>query len=1595
MGTKVTSSSGSVLEEPEIQKLQMQAKIFKENSLNKLNALKSTTQLLEKQSILYQQAFAQLFGDSVRTFKFQLSQHMNNLETLLNAETLHDMDSNPTAISVDQVQFVRSEVKESQDYTTMTAETYIGNNYPEDDLPKKRKSYLTESSSPIVRHWNREATTVGIVMSDCTSDQNKTELEKNIDPLMNLKIVQSETHELDQKESLTRSQFEGQLKEKSKVITDLKVKEGKDIDTMIEMDKQIKFLNEILYKRNQSIQTIHMLAPKCATYNGRSTFANPKYLKIAQSEKPRLYEIPYDTSDPANRFCPNGEETVTLEKESRSKLDKDKVKPYDYTYQNSLYETFKPPSKTYLDQLERAKEVRKTMWRKTFFKSPSSIVKWRLLKITLQAPFLNVQKTFDRSRSSLELGIQDHSNEQSSSKLVPKVVPLAVKTATSRQELGLTIDPPSHSMQSDNRSLKNVMENPNHLNEPNEAIPEVNPVVPKPNQVVDIHDPNEMVNIPDDIDLVNYDKEDPEEDPEEEPEEDVDIELIFPYEVEGDKTLPPGDVSSDSVSSDSESEDEEVDVVPEATAGTITQKPYAIRDFPRGLFEVGESSSARDSSHVDGLAPWALRRDLEASRAQARNKIREKERELLNHDLENVERALGNVLERISVLESGKNATLKKRLVKTETKLAWARMKHDTAERRLHESRVWNKMFYLDMVRIGVVPKPPSDDEDIEGPRKKLKNSTSDGTGGGGASGAGAGGAGAGGAGAGGVGAGGAGVCGAGPAAPEITGCTYITFMNDCKERDKVKFATATLQGRALTWWNRRIASMGIDAANGTDIDGYTNRFHELALLCPRMVEPEQVKVEQYIRGLSKNIRGDVTSSRPVGINEAVRMAYQLMRQIIQDKTNEVSEGKKRKGEGDRGGRGENRRDYNRLQNQRRANAGAMTNAAPNDNEVFPKCKNKKHAGDFWKCGKCDCPKLKKNGQGGNNRGVVYKLGAVDAQQDPKVVTGTFLLNNRYATDLFDSGADKSFVSTNFSNLIDIKLVELDTCYEVGLADGKIVFPEELPGLPPPKQVEFRIDLIPSAAPVVRAPYRLAPSEMKELSKQLQELSEKATSYPARKSCPIIAFRTRYGHYEFQVMPFGLTNAPAVFMDLMNRVCKPYLDKFVIVFIDDILIYSKNKEEHGEHFEDYLKIAKDEKCTQSFENVILDLDVRAILCHEIDSIVEFMHDPAKIEAIKIGRNRLLQRKVATIFGFGSAPILLLPEGSEDFVMYCDASLKGFGAVLMQREKVIAYASRQHGKSEENYTTHDLELGAMVFALRLWRHYLYGTKFTVYTDHKKPTQYRKGGGGENVVADALSKKDKEPIRVRALVVTVHNNLPEQIQNAQVEACKEENIGAEGFHGEGETFEVRFDGTKCLKGRVWLPLFGGLRGLIMLESHKSKYSIHTGSDKMYHDLRKLYWCPNMKADIATYVNMIQFVDRLTKSTHFIPMNEKYKMDKLTRLYLKEIVCRHGVPVSIISDRDPRFASRFWRSIQKSLGTNLDMSTAYHPETDGQSERTIQTLEDMLRACVIDFGSGWDKHLPLAEFSYNNSYHLLLTPATFRSSIRRKCNTPVFLE
>ncbi|GJX42485.1 putative reverse transcriptase domain-containing protein [Tanacetum coccineum] len=395
------------------------------------------------------------------------------------------------------------------------------------------------------------------------------------------------------------------------------------------------------------------------------------------------------------------------------------------------------------------------------------------------------------------------------------------------------------------------------------------------------------------------------------------------------------------------------------------------------------------------------------------------------------------------------------------------------------------------------------------------------------------------------------------------------------------------------------------------------------------------------------------------------------------------------------------------------------------------------------------------------------------------------------------------------------------------------------------------------------------------------------------------------------------------------------------------------------------------------------------------------------------------------------PILALPDGSENFVVYCDASHKGLGAVLMQKEKVIAYASRQLKVHEKNYTTHDLELGAVVFALKMWRHYLYGTKCVVFTDHKSlqhildqkelnmrqrcwlellsdyDFEIRYHPRKANVVVDALSLKERsKPLRVRALVMIIGLNLPKQILSSQSEARKEENFINEDLHGMINKLEPRADGTLCLNNWSWISCFRELRALIMHESHKSKYSIHPGSDKINQDLRRLYWWPNMKAEIATYASKCLtcaktaagqdtiwvIVDRLTKSAHFFPMREDDTLEKLARQYLKEVVSKREVPLSIISDCDGRFTSHFWKSLNKALGTRLDMSTAYHPATNGQSERTIQTLEDMLRAYVLDFGKGWDRHLPLVEFSYNNSYHTSIKAAPFEALYGRKCRSPI---
>ncbi|GJT69336.1 putative nucleotidyltransferase, ribonuclease H [Tanacetum coccineum] len=925
----------------------------------------------------------------------------------------------------------------------------------------------------------------------------------------------------------------------------------------------------------------------------------------------------------------------------------------------------------------------------------------------------------------------------------------------------------------------------------------------------------------------------------------------------------------------------------------------------------------------------------------------------------------------------------------------------------------------------------------------------------------------------------------------------------------------------------------------GNDLKPYVRRFQELAVLCPNMVPNTEKLLESFIGGLPRSIEGNVTVLKPQTLEEAINIAQRLMDQNRRQEAVKAYAATP----------AENNRYAENLPLCRKCDlhhTGPCTVKCNTYNKVghlTKNCRNKRPAtrsnqlpvtvichaygekGHYTnQCRKTNI----------NALGRAYMLRDRKAHQDPNVVTvdlmpiklGSFdvvigmdWLSKYHARIICDEKVIHSPIDGETLIIRGDQITEKKKSDEKRLEDILIVrefpevFPEDLPGLPPVRQAEFQIDLIPGATPVAHAPYRLAPSEMQELSNQLQELSDQGFIQPSTspwgapvlfvkkkdgsfrmcidyqelnkltvknryplpriddlfdqlqgssvyskidlrsgyhqlrvrdEDIPKTAFRTRYRHYEFQVMPFGLTNAPAVFMDLMNHLCKPYLDKFVIVFIDDILISSRNEEENANHLRMILELLQKEK----FQGLHV--------------------DPAKIEAVKNWESPTTPIEVRQFLGLKlcESPILALPEGNDDFVVYYDASHQVLGAVLMQREKVIAYASRQLKPNEENCTAHDLELGAVMFALKIWRHYPYGTKCTVFTNHKSlqhilhqkelnmrqrrwlelladyDCEIRYHPGKVNVVADALSRKERiKPLRIRSLIMTVHPKLPSQILEPQIEALKEENIKAENLRGMDKVFEVRPDGTRCIKNRSWLPLFGNLRDLIMHESHKSKYSIHPGSDKMYQDLKKLYWWPNIKAIIAEYVGkcltcsrvkaecqkpsslLVQpeipmwkweritmdfvtklpktsnghdiiwvIVDRLTKSAHFIPTRETDSMETLTKLYIKEIVSRHGVPISIISDRDSHFTSRFWQSLQSALGTQLDMSTAYHLETNGQSERTIQTLEDMLQGCVIDFEKGWERHLPLVEFSYNNSYHASIKAAPFEALYGRKCRSPV---
>ncbi|KAL1224845.1 RNA-directed DNA polymerase-like protein [Cardamine amara subsp. amara] len=754
---------------------------------------------------------------------------------------------------------------------------------------------------------------------------------------------------------------------------------------------------------------------------------------------------------------------------------------------------------------------------------------------------------------------------------------------------------------------------------------------------------------------------------------------------------------------------------------------------------------------------------------------------------------------------------------------------------------------------------------------------------------------------------------------------------------------------------------------------------------------------------------------------------------------------------------------------------------------------------------------------------------------------------------------------------------------------------QSLQGLPPSRSDPFTIELEPGTTPISRAPYRMAPAEMAELKKQLEELLSKGFIRPSTSpwGAPVLfvkkkdgsfwlcvdyrglnrvtvknryplpridelldqlrgatwfskidlasgyhqipnyevdirktAFRSHYGHYEFVVMPFGLINAPAAFMRLMNSVFQEYLDEFVIIFIDDILVFSKSRAEHEVHLRVVLTklreqklFAKLSKCNFwqreicflghviSAEGVSVDLEkVRAISAWprprnatEIRSFFGlagyYRRFVKGFASLAKSITKLTGKDVPFVWSseceesfaklkalLTSTLVLALPDPGEPYVVYTDASGVGLGCVLMQRGKVIAYASRQLRKHECNYPTHDLEMAAVVFALKIWRSYLYGGKVQVFTDHKSlkyiftqpelnlrqrrwmelvadyDLEIAYHPGKANLVADALSRKRVALARNREV-----DSLVSEISTLRLCVVSQEPLGLEAVnHADllssvrlaqekderliqasreaGSEYQVSANGIILVSGRVCVPLDEGLRREILSEAHASMFSIHPGATKMYRDLKRYYHWVGMKKDVANWVaacnvcqlvkaehhvpsGMLQslpipewkwdmitmdfvvglpisrtrdaiwvIVDRLTKCARFLAIKKTDGSAVFARKYVQEIVRLYGVPVSIVSDRDPKFTSVFWNAFQKEMGTRVHMSTAYHPQTDGQSERTIQTLEDLLRMCVLDWGGHWVDHLNLVEFAYNNSYQTSIGMAPYEALYGRPCRTPL---
>jgi hypothetical protein len=737
------------------------------------------------------------------------------------------------------------------------------------------------------------------------------------------------------------------------------------------------------------------------------------------------------------------------------------------------------------------------------------------------------------------------------------------------------------------------------------------------------------------------------------------------------------------------------------------------------------------------------------------------------------------------------------------------------------------------------------------------------------------------------------------------------------------------------------------------------------------------------------------------------------------------------------------------------------------------------------------------------------------------------------------------------------------------IKDFKDVFPKELPpGLPPMRNVDHRIDLIPGAAPVSIPPYRLSRLEEDEIATQLKDylrmghirhskspwgapviLVKKKdgtwrmcvnyrrlnkltikNSYPlpraddlidrlqgaryfskidlrtgyhqiriAEDDVPKTAFRTRYGHYEFLVMPFGLTNAPATFQQEMNDTFRDQLGHFVVVFLDDILIYSRTLDEHSEHVRFVLQTLRDKHFYAKLSKCEFFKSSITYLGHLItDQGLQI--DPSRIEKVKLWPVPRNVRELRSFLGFVSflrksvhhfsqlttpftdllkgqkhkstkpiswnnqlqecfnilkehvctAPTLTLPDPSKPFEVETDASDYAIGAILYQDGKPIAFESRKLDPTQRRYSVQEKELFAVIHALRTWRHYLYGNRFVVTTDHQSlkyfcdqqdltgrkarwadliqefdfSIRYRKGS--LNTVADALSRLHE----VNMLSFTeLKSDLFDLLRGKYLDDSffKRYWVRAESGIEANEitkpsksTFHIS-NGLLYRNGKVCVPDLPEVKKKILYECHDAPSAGHPGIHRTLVLVSTNFFWPQLRHDVQTYVvkclqcqinkaerlkvagllhpldipnkkwesismdfivslprtqrghdSIWVIVDRLTKLARFIPTRTTVKAQELAYQFVNELFRFYGLPMDIVSDRDSKFTSDFWTQVFKKLETNLSMSSTDHPQSDGQTERVNQIIEDMLRAYVAKKPTKWEQYLPLLEFAYNSSRH-----------------------